>query len=932
MAFRFTLLVVSVLAASTYYLWFIAPPGVGAMAAVSSRCLASTGLRGSMQLAERSALDAPYLNTVLGRFNQCLAATERTHARWILSSLVVMIAVAGITYWLMPWWKIRRGRLVRLADSPAPQAAALRAELGTLVAEAELARAPGFLLDPVSPSIGGLAFGRFGRYYVRLDAGLVAFRGTDPAGFRGVVRHELAHLRNRDVNQTYLTIAFWRAFVLLILVLLAAALLLPGLMGYPQGTDAFRVAPFTLAALGPDWAPLVPLAAMVYLTRNAILRSRELYADLGAAGLGAGGDLARMLHSAPSPARLWVLVPGQVRGLLSGHPDDTARRAASDDPGRLFGFGFWEAAAVGGAISLIYALFALALSRSPAPSGDAFGAPALVLAGIASGLMTLALWRSTAHALVNRRPPAGVVRPAAGLWAGLVAAAMVLPRQVPFGQAALAAVLTATVLAVATWWIAAVAAAWLPAIRGRSLRWAWPAAAVAGFVVTAAVFELWLVPDGVVGFYPVVSTVEAAAHARAAAIGWAGPRWLWTVAFLPSGLGPTAIRLGFISFLLIWAVPLAAWARAVPATAPAWLRQALPREPDPAPLTRDPLRIGPAIAVGAVAGGLALTGQFALRAALHASLPLAVRRTDILAPLLTYWELGIAVLAQAVAAAAVAATARRRGVLLGMLAASITAGLATLGIVASARMGSCVAAFTVRPQPCVLRPSGSFAALILQLTTLDGGAAALLAIAAATAIRAALRRTSHHGEADHHRLPPVDQPATAPPSPPWRRSQLVTIGGLAAALAAAMVVAWPNPGNAPGSAASVALVSPVRTTDAVHTWWIIGGKNLTRALIHDERAMIGAAHQTDSAAALRSACAATREDAARAIGFAPIPDTTIQPAWRTAATHFQRGADECLAVLSGTGTKTAAARSGADLLNGAKALDQALGPILAAAH
>lgn len=931
MTFRFTLLVVSVLATSTYYLWLIAPPGIGAMATASTQCLTVTGLTGSMQLAVLSDQDAPYLNTVLARYNQCLAPSERTHAWWILGSLVMVIVVTAITYWLMPWWKIRRGRLAPLADGLAPQTATLQAELGALVAEAGLTRAPLFLLDPVSSAIGGLAFGRFGRYYVRLDAGLIVLRGTDPAGFGAVVRHELAHLRNRDVNQTYLTVALWRAFVLLILVLLAAALLLPGLLDYPRGTSAFRVAPSTLYVLGPYWAPLAILTAMVYLTRNAILRSRELYADLGAAGHGAGGDLARMLRTSPAPGRRRVL-PGQVSGLLSGHPDDTARRAATDDPERLFRFGFWEAAAVGSAVSLIYALFALALFRSPTPAGDAFGVPALVLAGTAGGLMTLALWRSTAHALVNQRPSPGVLGPAAGLWTGLVVTAAVLPRQAPSGQTPLAAAVTGAALAMSAWWIAVVAAAWLPAIRGRSLRWAWPAAAAAGSVIVAAVFEFLLAPDGVFGFYPVVSTLEAAAHARATAIGWAGPRWPWNLAFLPTALGPTAIRLGFIALLLIWVVPLAARTREAPATAPGWLRRALPREHDPAPLPRSHVRIGPAVAAGAVAGGLALAGQFALRAVLHTSLPLAVRRADILAVLLTYWELGIAVLAQVAVAVVVAATARRQQVVLGMLAASIAAGLAALGTIASARVGSCVTVFTVRPEACVMKPGGAFVAVIVQLTALDGGAAALLAAAVVVGVRAALGRIAHHRVADHSRLRPVMQPAPAPRSAPHWRFQQVTIAAVAVILTAATVAAWPNPATAPGSAASAALLSPLRTTEAVDTWWIIGGKNLARALIHDEGAIVGAARQADSATALRSVCVVTRADAARALNFAPVPDTTIQAAWREAATQFRRGASECLAALSGAGEQAAAARSGADLLNGAKALDQTIGSIVATAH
>lgn len=41
---------------------------------------------------------------------------------------------------------------------------------------------------------------------------------TDPSAFRAVMLHELAHLRNRDVDKTYFTIGIWRAFVVVALI------------------------------------------------------------------------------------------------------------------------------------------------------------------------------------------------------------------------------------------------------------------------------------------------------------------------------------------------------------------------------------------------------------------------------------------------------------------------------------------------------------------------------------------------------------------------------------------------------------------------------------------------------------------------------------------------------------------------------------------
>ena len=768
MTFRFVLLVGAVFATSVYCLWLFAPPGPAALSSTLSRCEAVTGISGSIHLFSAGVAEGPYIEAVSARYARCLAPIEHAHDWWMLGLLLVLAVATGLGYWLIPWWKIRRRRLVPLAGGTTPEAAALMAELDALVAETGLARAPTFLLDPVSPAISGLAFGRFGRYYIRLDAGLIVLRGRDPAGFRSVVRHELAHLLNRDVDQTYLTVALWRAFVLIVLVPLAAVFLTPALVRNPLHLQGLPVAPGTLPLLGDLWLPVLLLTASVYLLRNAVLRSRELYADLRAAEPGAGRDLIRILQ--PSAPRRRSRVSSIPRGLLGTHPATEVRRAAVADPGPLFQLGFWETAAAGVVIALSYGLSTLILDLSAVPLGDALGAPALILAVITGGLLTLALWRGTTYALVTGQAPRSVIRPAAGLAVGLTAgAALVKPSVGWGGPPVLVAAMTGVVLTVVAGWIAGLAATWLPAARGHSLRWAWLLAAAAASVIVAAVFELWLAPDGLRGYYHAVYNLEAGAYTRAGLIGWTGPRWLWSAAFLPSGLGTAAIRLGFIALLLLWAVPLAVWTRAAPATGPAWLRRALPRENDPAPLARELPRTGPAAVAGAVAGGAAFAGQFALRALLHTGLPLEVRRTGELAVLLTYWQLGIAVLAQAIVAAVVAATARRCGVLLGLLAASITAGLATLGDVAAARVGSCVSVFTVRPQACQLRPTGAFVALVLQLNALDGGAAALLAVLVAAGTRAALRR---------HRPPgPAAGPALARPGRPPGRSPRAGVPG-----------------------------------------------------------------------------------------------------------------------------------------------------------
>jgi len=868
----------------------------------------------------------------LAAFNRCVAPAGEVHTWWVLGALGALAVLTLGTFWLMPWWKIRRGRLVPLG-SASSRRAGLDAELGELVREAGLARAPVFLLDPAGTAFNGLAFGAFGRYYVRLDAGLIVLRARDRAGFRAVIRHELAHLRNRDVDQTYLTVALWRAFLLMFLVPLAAISVAPRLVSDPLGIKTPSATPSTLASVTEFWLPMACLVAMVYLIRNAVLRARELRADARAAAAGSGEDLARMLgpadpagrhppgggHGGPDHAQA---LRRRLRGLLGTHPAAQARSEAVSDPGMLFRFGFWEAAAAGVSVSVTYLLLSLSLSLSvfTLPGNAAAEPTALILAVITGGLITLGIWRGSWYALASSHPLPSVIRPGLGLAAGLAAGA-VLTRPAVRLLPPQSAVVIGVTLAVVVGWVAGLAAAWLPTLRGRSPRWPLLAATAAAVVVIAALFQLWLAPDGLPAIFSVIERQLAPVYERAAALSWAGPRWLWEAAWTPLLLSTTAMRLTFVAFLLLWAAPLLGWLRAPRAGAAG----VLPPRAAPPPLPRDPPRLRPVLAVGAVAGGFAFAAPFALRAALHVSLPAGVRNAAAFALPLTFWEVGLAVVAQVLAAGLIAATARRRGVVLAMLAAFITALLAVLGMVASARVGSCVPALTIRPEPCQLVPYPPFIGLTLQLTVLDGGAAALMVALAVAGVRAVLglrRGAAAHaaraGELGAGGAPPAGA-ARAGRAP---RRQLAVMAGVVAVLAAATMLAWPSGGSAPGSPAAAALTLPLTPRQAVTAWWQLGGEVMARALDGD----LLTTSKATSRAALSAACSATRTDAGQAIGFAPVPDAATQHTWSHAVAELRRGASDCLRALGGAG-RQAAVRSGGELADGARELSQAINHI-----
>ena len=121
--------------------------------------------------------------------------------------------------------------------------------------------------------------------------GLVTRQIADPPAFRAVVRHELAHLRNRDVGPH---VRDHRR---------------SGTRSCSSGVLPFAVVVSTsrqrhLVALG--WR-LLALAALVYLTRNAVLRAREVYADVRASVPdGREGALRRILGGLPRARRVAV--------------------------------------------------------------------------------------------------------------------------------------------------------------------------------------------------------------------------------------------------------------------------------------------------------------------------------------------------------------------------------------------------------------------------------------------------------------------------------------------------------------------------------------------------------------------------------------------------------------------------------------------------
>src|SRR5262249_20877662 len=139
-----------------------------------------------------------------------------------------------------------------------------------------------------------------GRRYVRLNAGLTACHTTDPALFRAVVLHELAHLRNRDVDQAYLARAIWWSFLALALAPMVLVTVHPRLLATPT---RWRLVDFWTKSTLRTGLALLVLTALVYLTRTAILRTREVYADARVSIWEGPGTALREVVSALTPPK-----------------------------------------------------------------------------------------------------------------------------------------------------------------------------------------------------------------------------------------------------------------------------------------------------------------------------------------------------------------------------------------------------------------------------------------------------------------------------------------------------------------------------------------------------------------------------------------------------------------------------------------------------
>ncbi|WP_160147493.1 M48 family metalloprotease [Caballeronia pedi] len=401
---RFDLLIVLIVCVSSqFYAHFwesIHLEGRDALAACASSMVTGVfdpGLR-AQDVLSASEIRAQFAPQVAN----CMAML-RPQSTWKIVGIIVTLALGGVFYWLFPLWKLKTQRLTPIHKDDPP---GLLDALTSLCQEAQLNRVPVFVWNPLASGLP-VTFGRRRNYFVALSGYFVAnYFYADPSAFRAIILHELAHIRNRDIDKTFMTISACLAFVIVSVV---------PLLGVVALTERVWHESVFLLAKTVLWS------ALVLLSGASVLRVREFYADVQASqwdGSPAQVDrvLARM-NAAPTHG------PGAYLNL---HPRAEARRAVLVDTTPLFRLGKWDALGIGFAAGVVIETAnGLLIGFVPAGSAAAvarmsvvisLGTPLVVMI-FAIGALSTGVWRGAYAAVLNGRDPVKGTAAAGALFA-----------------------------------------------------------------------------------------------------------------------------------------------------------------------------------------------------------------------------------------------------------------------------------------------------------------------------------------------------------------------------------------------------------------------------------------------------------------------------------------------------------------------------------
>lgn len=317
----------------------------------------------------------------------------RRQTSWVApaASWTCLLLVIGCVYVWLPRWRTRRRGYLPLTGMPE-----LSHYLDDLLCASGAVPRVTFLTNPLNARISALAFGRVRGRRVVLSGGLLRLFTLDRDAFRTVVLHEFAHIRNRDLDIAFLTLIVWRMFGPPLLAISALAAL--------GSTQAGTIPAAERAAFLVYGVAVALLAVLVTLLKNAVLRSRELYADARVRSWEGSAESLQRLFARYS--RPFASPAGTRLVMLRVHPPLALRVRALDDAGLLLGWGFQDMCTVGITTAFLWDMVQLGPVGGGSQKGFAWEAVAsLIAAALLVGAVGATLWGVAADSS-GHGPPA----------------------------------------------------------------------------------------------------------------------------------------------------------------------------------------------------------------------------------------------------------------------------------------------------------------------------------------------------------------------------------------------------------------------------------------------------------------------------------------------------------------------------------------------
>ncbi|TFC49052.1 hypothetical protein E3O47_12355 [Cryobacterium sp. TMT2-17-1] len=249
----------------------------------------------------------------------CKAPIEFRRGSWSLAGAALVAGLSIAVLYSVPS-VIRRRRSLKL---PMPKHQAVVERFALLASQANLLRTPRLYIGPARMG-DAFSFGRPGSPAVALPPKIVGML-VRPGPADGVVLHEFAHIRHRDVEMAWAARSAWYVALLVLLFPIVGAV-----------WEGPSMLPYYL------WRAAL-LAVVVEFVAAALLRAREYDADLRAAA-----ELPSFEAVKAGLGLLDTRSPGNwLRRLLMLHPTRTERLDVLESPHLAAGSSFLHALSAG---------------------------------------------------------------------------------------------------------------------------------------------------------------------------------------------------------------------------------------------------------------------------------------------------------------------------------------------------------------------------------------------------------------------------------------------------------------------------------------------------------------------------------------------------------------------------------------------------------